>query len=240
MTVVTTSGWTPLNSASDNGHVDVVKLLLEKGADLTVANNSGWTPLHAASLNGHIEVIKLLLDTSKVEASSKDNAGRTPLLYAAKNGNEAAIKLLLATNRVDVDSVDYYNSTPLSIAARIGHRDVLALLLTQSQGLNIKDIFGRSPLWWARKTGQSSIADLLLKKYKENSIIVQEDDLPTATISVLADENFGWCDVCVLGTSEKDTYYHCGVCSNGDFYICKECFAMKAHCLDKSHTLIQK
>lgn len=38
-----------------------VKLLLEKGADMTVANNDGWTPLKSASSGGHLKVVKLLL-----------------------------------------------------------------------------------------------------------------------------------------------------------------------------------
>jgi ankyrin repeat protein len=48
--------------ASNHGHVDVVKLLLEKGADMTVRNREGWTPLHSASNSGHIDVVKLLLE----------------------------------------------------------------------------------------------------------------------------------------------------------------------------------
>jgi ankyrin repeat protein len=52
----------PLNSASNNGHVDVVKLLLEKGADWTVPNNDGWMPLNCASNNGHVDVVKLLFE----------------------------------------------------------------------------------------------------------------------------------------------------------------------------------
>ena len=100
-----------------------------------------------------------------------------PLSPPAKNGNKATVELLIATNRVDVDSKDYYNSTPLSIAARMGHKYVVASLLTKNPALNSKDNFGRTPLWWARRT---EIADFLLQKYKEEGIIVQEDDLPTA------------------------------------------------------------
>ncbi|KAF2818089.1 ankyrin, partial [Ophiobolus disseminans] len=52
-------GWTPLFLAADSGHLEVVKLLLEKGADFTVPTNDGWTPLHVASYKGHLDVIKL-------------------------------------------------------------------------------------------------------------------------------------------------------------------------------------
>jgi hypothetical protein len=122
----------------------------------------------------------------------------------------------------------------------MGRGDVVALFLTKSRALTIGDNFGRTPLWWAKKNGYPEIADFLLKKYRENGIFIQEDGLPITTISVLADENARWCDVCTLGILGEDTYYHCSFCNRGDFDICKECFAMKAHCLDESHTIIQK
>ena len=39
VTVVSNNGWTPLNFAANNGHVDVVRLLLEKGADIESKDN---------------------------------------------------------------------------------------------------------------------------------------------------------------------------------------------------------
>jgi len=138
-------GWTPLKSASSNGHVDVVRLLLEKGADVTAASNEGWSILHSASSNGHVDIVKLLLEHD-ADIAAKDTIGWTPLFHASKNGDEATIELLLATNRVDVDLVDYYNSTPLLITARIGYRDVAAFLLTNSHALNVEDNFSRTLL----------------------------------------------------------------------------------------------
>ena len=51
-----------MNLAANNGHIEVVKLLLENGADVTIATESGITPLNSASGGGHVEVVKLLLE----------------------------------------------------------------------------------------------------------------------------------------------------------------------------------
>ncbi|CZR52360.1 related to 2-5A-dependent ribonuclease [Phialocephala subalpina] len=233
-------GQTPLWRAAANGHEAVVQLLLAtKGVDTNSKDSHGQTPLSWAAANGCEAVVQLLLGHD-ADVEAQDSVSRTPLLHAAKNGNKATVDLLIATNRVDIDSRDYYNSTPLSVATRMGHKDVVAFLLTKSHALNMPDSFGRSPLWWARRTGYLEIADLLLQKCKEEGIIIQEDDLPTATISVPSDNSSRWCDVCGLDISKEDTYYHCGVCNSGDFDICRECFAMKAHCLDEPHTLIRE
>ncbi|GAB1312649.1 hypothetical protein MFIFM68171_02859 [Madurella fahalii] len=45
-----------LRWAAENGHTDVIELLLNNGADVTVANGDGSTPLIAASSKGHVDV----------------------------------------------------------------------------------------------------------------------------------------------------------------------------------------
>lgn len=226
-----------MNSASYSGYVEVVRLLLEKGADMAVATRNGRTPLSWAAGEGYEAVVKLLLE-SGAEPESKDYADRTPFWWSCRHEN-GPVTLLLNINGVEVDSKDYYNSTALSVAARMGHKDVVAFLSTKSRSLNVEDIFGRTPLWWAGRNGHPEIADFL-QKYKENSINIQKDELPTTTISVPTDKDSGYYDFCVLSISDRDIYYFCKICSNRDFWVCEGCFAIKAHCLNKSHVLVKK
>ena len=87
------SGRTSLSYAVEKGYEAVVKLLVEKGAELETKDEEygGWTPLSWAASRGHEEVVKLLLEKG-AELETKDKYyGQTPLLYAAWRGHEAVV-----------------------------------------------------------------------------------------------------------------------------------------------------
>jgi ankyrin repeat protein len=54
-------GWTPLIRASCNGHVDIVRLLVDAKAQVNRQTEDGATPLYVASQNGHSEVVNILI-----------------------------------------------------------------------------------------------------------------------------------------------------------------------------------
>src|SRR5438552_2661293 len=66
--------------SSNNGHIEVVKFLLNANADIEAADdNYRRTPLGWAAGNGHVDVVKLLLNANAdIEAADEIN-GRTPL-----------------------------------------------------------------------------------------------------------------------------------------------------------------
>ena len=53
-------GWTPLMTAAMGGHLEVVKLLLQSGADVTTKSYAGNTAIVFAERNGHTDVVALL------------------------------------------------------------------------------------------------------------------------------------------------------------------------------------
>ena len=69
-------GLTPLIWAAIQGHEEVVRVLLEQGANLEARNNNGDTALMWASVMGHKEVVELLLDHgANAEISQNPRAG---------------------------------------------------------------------------------------------------------------------------------------------------------------------
>ena len=79
-------GVTLLFMASQNGHVDVVRLLIDAGALINQADEDGETPLWVASHKGHLAIVRyLILHGSGIE--QPDNQGRTPLTIAGVMGH---------------------------------------------------------------------------------------------------------------------------------------------------------
>ncbi|KAI4245539.1 MAG: hypothetical protein LQ352_006551 [Teloschistes flavicans] len=79
-------GWTPLFVACVEGHLGVVELLIDAGANLRSADTSGWTAQEHAALRGHITVAEKL--AAAIGAGSKNdvpNSTTTSSSLAALN-----------------------------------------------------------------------------------------------------------------------------------------------------------
>jgi ankyrin repeat protein len=95
--------------ASEKGHVEVVKLLLDRGAEID--KQTFFTALHLASYNGYVEVVKLLLDRGA--EIDKQTFGGTALHLASQNGHVEVVRILLqkgaASNIKDSNSLSHEN-----------------------------------------------------------------------------------------------------------------------------------
>ena len=80
-------GETALMYASEGGHIECVKYLVEYGkADVGVQDNNGMTALIAASAGGHIECVKYLIEYGKADVGVQSNSGLTALIFAEEKG----------------------------------------------------------------------------------------------------------------------------------------------------------
>jgi len=101
---------TALHRASKRGLVDVVKLLLEKGANAKLANKGGWTPLHHAVGKNRpdkaLEVAKLLI-ANGVDVNARAGGFRETALHrASKRGLVDVVKLLLEKGAIQTQNPD--------------------------------------------------------------------------------------------------------------------------------------
>jgi ankyrin repeat protein len=81
----------PLHLAAGAGHIDVVRLLLEKGASKNPGDETGETPLHHASKAGHIKVVSVLLEKG-ANVNAQNRIGWTPLYLAARGGHAELVR----------------------------------------------------------------------------------------------------------------------------------------------------
>ena len=105
---------TGIHLAAMNGHSDVVRLLLEAGADKDAAMQHGTTALHPAAANGHSDVARLLLEAGADNDAAMQH-GTTALHKAALHGHLDVVRLLLEA-RADKDAVMQDGTTALHVA----------------------------------------------------------------------------------------------------------------------------
>jgi ankyrin repeat protein len=134
---IATRGATPLIRAAVNADAEVVKLLLEKGADATVYTADRQTPIHAV-LAGRapepqaLELIKVLqkagTDVNVVALINhpEEIRGGTALHYAVRKRYKEAIKLLASLN-IDMNAVDQDGLTALDYTQSRGFMPFMAL-----------------------------------------------------------------------------------------------------------------
>ncbi|RKP52851.1 ankyrin repeat domain-containing protein [Trinickia fusca] len=109
--------------ASLNGDITIVKLLIDKDAEI---NKKGWAPLHYAAANGHDDIAQLLLDRSAYIDAASPN-GTTPLMMAARGNHASTIKLLLAAG-ADASLKNQLGLTALDFAKQYHAKDATDVL----------------------------------------------------------------------------------------------------------------
>jgi len=138
-------GVTGLLYACQNGHAEIVVLLLDEARGTINVNQTAKTgigasasPLSIACSCGHASIVSALLDKArdKIDVNQATEAGATPIMMAADRGYDDIVMQLLNQPGIDCNKVwtryDGKQFTPLARAKEVGHDAVIKLLQKKS------------------------------------------------------------------------------------------------------------
>ena len=101
LTIVNRFGGVSVIPASERGHVDYVRRVVQTNIDVNHINNLGWTALLEAVILGdgsspYERIVRILLDAG-ADPTIADGDGVTPLQHARANGYETIARILAGT-----------------------------------------------------------------------------------------------------------------------------------------------
>ncbi|CAG2252272.1 ANKRD50 [Mytilus edulis] len=121
------NGICPLSVASEQGNIDIVKLLLEKNPTVDLRDNIGMTALYIACWKGHTTIMGMLLEKDpNIDLCNK--YGKSPLFIASQEGHTDIVRLLLKRNP-DIDLCDNDGLNALYVACYYGYTTIVIMLL---------------------------------------------------------------------------------------------------------------
>lgn len=169
--------WTVLLAAARQGYAALVRVLLDRGADVNFQcdcphiSGGGWTPLLLAIHGEHLKVVEALLSKG-ADVNQRNKDGESALLLAARQRDGRIFQAILDRN-VDVNEKAKGGRTALMVLATgtwwtdgvvVDHSDAVRALLQKGAQVNEKDNVGRTALMLAAQSGSTSVVGALLGK----------------------------------------------------------------------------
>lgn len=154
------NGDTAIAYAAYRGNIEIIKALVEYGADINVLTNTGQGVLHIAAQGDQPESIIFFKEKYKFSMNSRDFSGSTPLHWACHTGSELSLNFLMAFG-ADVNSQDDVGVTPLHLGAISEKSRIIKKLIQFGADKKLKDNSGRTPYDLAKERNKFAVLDLL-------------------------------------------------------------------------------
>ncbi len=145
--------------AASGNQVEMIRFLLDKGANVEYKSADGYTPLMLAGMRGSMEAAQFLLSVG-ANVKTKSNGGMSALSFSVAAGKVNTVNLLLDKGS-DPNNAPPNGSSELHMAAGLGHVEIAKMLMAKGANPQAKDEYGSTPLDYAVKSGHDDVAQLL-------------------------------------------------------------------------------
>jgi len=148
---------TALHLAAQRGHLETVRYLLDKGAEVNAKSKYETTPLFSAAETGNLELAEMLIKY-KADVNAVSQFFGTALHRAVYMGHPEVVKLLLK-HGADV-TIQNSTGTVLHTSALLGRPNLARLLIEYGADVNCVNAMGITPLYYAIFTGKDRSSEL--------------------------------------------------------------------------------
>nr|XP_054771558.1 ankyrin-1-like [Lytechinus pictus] len=183
-----TNGKTMLHIASEEGHIELVKYIIDvtdkcikqsgkdgnrpqdesqsrlrnlaQYLDVNESDNNGFTPLYLASKFGHLDVVECLVRHG-ADLNKATSDGDTPLCISSTNSYLDVVECLVSSG-AEVNKSAEYGWTPLHVASQNNHINIVKYLIAEGANIDAEDDKGRSSIYLASKNGHLDIVECLV------------------------------------------------------------------------------
>jgi ankyrin repeat protein len=124
----------PILEAAAKGHTDVIRLLLENGANINQEAENHQNALILASKNGQEAAVRMLIEAG----ACVNNDGMTPIQVASREGHKGIVEMLIQAGA----DVNLGYQPALYCASEGGHEDVVQTLILAGADLNLEGYLG--------------------------------------------------------------------------------------------------
>ena len=160
-------GWSPLHYACDSGALDVVKMLVEAGADVRATNDEGCTCLMLASQRVHTESVRYLVSLPGVDVNHRNARNNYTVLHfatqhrATANEHTDMVQVLIDAG-ADIDAKDNDGWSPLHYACKFELLDIVKMLTRAGAGMRATTDDGETCLMLAARYGDTETVCYLM------------------------------------------------------------------------------
>ncbi|KAK6767104.1 hypothetical protein RB195_026495 [Necator americanus] len=151
---------TPLHYAAEQGHYEIVQLLLACGARSTTIDKWDASPAHYAAQFSVSCLDLILAKNNYVEIKDREN--RSCLMWAVCAGNVEVIEYLVRKTSPDRQARDNHGFTALHLAAMVGNENICKVLVRQGWNLSERDKLDNTPLHLAAGRGHTDVVRFLV------------------------------------------------------------------------------